>query len=64
MLILQMGRTKSTIAGTSKDISAGTSKGKRLRIDSSEEQPNRQLFMTKEKEKRHEIINNWTFIPE
>jgi len=59
-----MGRTKSTVAGTSKDISVGTFKGKRLRIDSSEEQPNRQLFMTKEKEKRHEIINNWTFIPE
>jgi len=45
-----MDRTKSTVAGTSKGISVGTSKGKRLRIDSSEEQPTKQLFMNKEKE--------------
>ena len=59
-----MGRMKSTAAGTSKGAAAEPSKGKRVRTDQSEDQPSRKIFMTKEKENRHEVFNSWTFIPE
>ena len=59
-----MGRTKSIAAGTSKGAAAEPSKGKRVRTDQSEDQPSRKIFMTKEKEKRHEVISSWTLIPE
>jgi len=64
MLLVQMGRMKSTAAGTSKGAATRPSKGKRVRTDQSEDQPSRKIFMTKEKEKRHKVISNWTLIPE
>jgi len=53
---LQMDRTKSTTAGTSKGTTAA-SKGKIIRTETSTENPLRQVFRDKHKEKRYVNIN-------
>ena len=64
MCILQMGRTKSTAAGTSRGASNHPFKGKRVRTDSSGDPSLGQVFIDAEKKQRHDNIKSWSFIPE
>jgi len=64
LCILQMGRIKSTAAGTSRGASDRPSKGKRVRTDPSGNQSLGQVFIYAEKKQRHDNIKSWSFIPE
>ena len=64
MCILQMGRTKSTAAGTSRGASDLLFKGKRVRTNPSGDQSLGQVFIDAEKKERYDNIKSWSFIPE
>jgi len=59
-----MGKTKSTIAGTSRGASDRPSKGKRVRTNPSGDQSLGQVFIDAEKKERHDNIKSWSFILE